>query len=105
MSGGVGRSAAPPSVPLTRLVGREREVAELVGLLGEHRLVTGPGGCGKTRLAVAVAAVPAALPPGGVCWVELAAARLRVLSVDELAQRLVASYAVLTGGSRTALPQ
>ena len=43
--------------PLTSFVGRERELAELAGLLAEARLVTlcGTGGVGKTRLALAVA--------------------------------------------------
>jgi predicted ATPase/DNA-binding SARP family transcriptional activator len=52
--------AAPAShVPrqLTSFVGRERELSELDGLLGHTRLLTltGPGGCGKTRLALEVA--------------------------------------------------
>ncbi|MEP7104400.1 MAG: AfsR family transcriptional regulator, partial [Chloroflexota bacterium] len=50
-----------PSLPfrLTRLIGREREIAELRKLLGHDRLITlvGPGGAGKTRLALAVAAI------------------------------------------------
>ncbi len=42
---------------LTSFVGREAEVADVTGLLGEYRLVTvtGPGGVGKTRLAGEVA--------------------------------------------------
>jgi len=42
---------------LTDLVGRGREIEEVESLLSEHRLLTlmGPGGSGKTRLALAVA--------------------------------------------------
>jgi len=44
-------------VPLTTFVGRVAELAALAGALGSARVVTvaGPGGCGKTRLAVAAA--------------------------------------------------
>ena len=52
-------SAAPSSLPrqLTGFVGRERELAELGRLLGDARLLTltGPGGCGKTRLSLELA--------------------------------------------------
>ena len=53
-------SAVPPtSLPAstTRLIGREREMARIVELLAENRMLTltGPGGIGKTRLALAVA--------------------------------------------------
>jgi hypothetical protein len=63
-----------PPLPLTGLVGREREMARLRVLIGGHRLVTltGPGGCGKTRLAAAVAGEVAPGLADGVCWVELA---------------------------------
>ena len=37
--------------------------------------------------------------------IELAAARLRTISVDEIAARLTDRFALLTGGSRTALPR
>ena len=45
-------------VPLTPLVGRAEEVADVVARVAAHRLVTltGPGGVGKTRLALEVAA-------------------------------------------------
>ncbi|HEV7963212.1 MAG TPA: adenylate/guanylate cyclase domain-containing protein [Actinoplanes sp.] len=43
--------------PLTSMVGRRAEIAELTGLLAGHRLVTvaGAGGSGKTRVALAAA--------------------------------------------------
>jgi predicted ATPase/DNA-binding CsgD family transcriptional regulator len=50
-------ATAPLPSPLTSFVGRAAERAGLAELLGEHRLVTavGPGGVGKTRLALTVA--------------------------------------------------
>ena len=62
----------PPA--LTSFVGRGREMAEVKRLVSERRLVTlsGPGGAGKTRLALAVAR-PLLEEYEGVWWVELAA--------------------------------
>jgi predicted ATPase/DNA-binding SARP family transcriptional activator len=56
-----GRGAQPGVLPrqLTSFVGRERELSELEAVLvGHSRLLTltGPGGCGKTRLALELAA-------------------------------------------------
>lgn len=50
-----------PALP-TRFIGREREIVEVTRLLKSARLLTltGPGGCGKTRMAVAATQ---ALPP------------------------------------------
>ncbi|MEU0490220.1 BTAD domain-containing putative transcriptional regulator [Nocardiopsis sp. NPDC006139] len=60
-----------PPVPLTPLVGREDDLARVLALLERARAVTltGPGGVGKTRLALAAAAQAA---PGGVHPVDLA---------------------------------
>ncbi|MEU6430929.1 BTAD domain-containing putative transcriptional regulator [Microbispora sp. NPDC046973] len=54
---GGGRRAGRVWAPPTTFVGREQEVAHLAALLRDSRLVTvvGPGGAGKTRLAVETA--------------------------------------------------
>jgi predicted ATPase/DNA-binding CsgD family transcriptional regulator len=59
---------------LTSFVGRERELAGVDEALDRHRLVTlcGPGGAGKTRLALAVAERVGPAYPGGVFLAELA---------------------------------
>src|SRR6266487_606990 len=59
---------------LTAFVGRERELAEVIEALGTQRLVTvcGPGGAGKTRLALAAAERLVGARPGGVFLAELA---------------------------------
>jgi predicted ATPase/DNA-binding SARP family transcriptional activator len=63
-------------MPLTSLVGRAREVEETTQLLrsGQARLVTllGPGGTGKTRIALAVAHQLTEEFPDGVVFVGLA---------------------------------
>jgi DNA-binding XRE family transcriptional regulator len=58
---------------LTSFVGRERELAEVARLLGTARLVTltGPGGVGKTRLALQAAAGALEAHPDGVWLAEL----------------------------------
>jgi predicted ATPase/DNA-binding CsgD family transcriptional regulator len=66
---------ASPSLPspLTSFVGRAAERAALADVLTRHRLVTavGPGGVGKTRLAVAVATDIAGRYPDGAWYVDL----------------------------------
>jgi predicted ATPase/class 3 adenylate cyclase/DNA-binding CsgD family transcriptional regulator len=61
-------------VQLTSFVGRDAELAQLLELLAESRVVTltGAGGVGKTRLAVQVAAKLAAEFNDGVHYVDLA---------------------------------
>lgn len=61
--------ASTPPVPLTRTIGRDTEVAEVVDLVARQRsrlvTLTGPGGIGKSRLALEVAArVRDAFPEG-----------------------------------------
>jgi len=69
----------PNNLPLQRtaFIGRESEAADLRQLLerADVRLVTltGPGGIGKTRLALQVAGEIAEQFPGGVCFVSLSA--------------------------------
>lgn len=101
--------AAPPSrvpsnlaVPLTPLVGRDEALAEVSRLLGEARLVTltGAGGVGKTRLAVAAAARLADGPPeqlpDGAWLVELSG--VRAGGVADLVQRVAATLGVTDAG-------
>jgi predicted ATPase/transcriptional regulator with XRE-family HTH domain len=77
------RSAASPDVgrprhnlpaPLTRLIGRERELAQIEDRLARMRLLTltGVGGIGKTRLAIEAAWVLQPRFPDGVWLVDLA---------------------------------
>jgi len=69
-------TAAGGNLPrqLTSFVGRERERVELAQLLDRARLVTltGPGGCGKTRLALEAAADAIPRVPDGAWLVDLA---------------------------------
>jgi predicted ATPase len=62
----------PP--PLARMVGRDDVVSELAGLLPQRRFMTivGPGGIGKTTVALAVAQRLIRSYPDGVCFVDLA---------------------------------
>ena len=67
----------PPNnltIPLSTFIGRERETEEIKQLLSAHRLVTvtGPGGSGKTRLALKVAGEPLTQFEHGIWFVELA---------------------------------
>ncbi|MFF0340744.1 ATP-binding protein [Kribbella sp. NPDC004875] len=65
-----------PPAPTNELIGRTTELTAASRVLGQRitRLltVTGPGGVGKTRLTMAVAAEVADAFPDGICWVPLA---------------------------------
>ncbi|RYG48693.1 tetratricopeptide repeat protein, partial [bacterium] len=87
----VRKGGAPPPVghipmPLTALIGRDDERIDVSGLLRRSRLVTltGFGGIGKTRLALAVATDNAVQFPDGVWFV-----RLEELSDGDLLARQV----------------
>jgi predicted ATPase/DNA-binding CsgD family transcriptional regulator len=78
------------SQPLSRFIGRERERREIPALLSDERLVTltGPGGVGKTRLAVEVASCAEAAFPDGVHFVDLSPLRAARLVPAAVAQAL-----------------
>ncbi|MFE6851897.1 BTAD domain-containing putative transcriptional regulator [Streptomyces sp. NPDC057674] len=80
--------------PLTGIVGRDAAVAEVRGLLTERRLVTltGPGGVGKTRLALEAAGQAREEFADGVWLVEFAGAR------GELAEVVAAALALRDDG-------
>lgn len=67
------RSSAPWTRPLTTLIGREQETKEVLAAIAAAPLVTlnGPGGVGKTRLALQVAERARSSFPDGVGFVEL----------------------------------
>jgi len=71
-------------------VGREDDVAELVGMVARLRLVTisGAAGLGKTRLALEVAGQPGVAAPAGVWFASLAALGDGALVAQEIASTL-----------------
>ena len=83
---------APHNLPLrlTSFVGRERELTEVWRLLDRSRLVTltGPGGCGKTRLSIEAASGRLRGFPDGVWLVDLAPLADQSLVPDAVAEAL-----------------
>ena len=82
----------PNNLPaqLTSFVGRDRELQDVADLLAEHRLLTltGPGGTGKTRLALQAAAQVADGFPGGTWFVPLEPLRDPALVLPTIARAL-----------------
>ena len=79
-------------VPATAFIGRERDVDSVAGLLrrADVRLLTltGPGGTGKTRLALQAAVAVTESFPDGLTWVPLAAISHRDLVLPRIAEAL-----------------
>ena len=87
------RTIEPPSnLPgsVTPLVGRDAEIASVREALAESRVVTltGPGGSGKTRLALGVAAALASRFPHGTWFVDLASIRDAALVESTIASTI-----------------
>jgi DNA-binding SARP family transcriptional activator len=89
-SGGEPEAASRHNLPqaLTSFIGREHELVAIKRDLGMTRLLTltGPGGSGKTRLALEVARDLAGAYPDGVSLVELAGLSEGELVVQEVAR-------------------
>lgn len=85
-------SRAPLPIPLTPLIAREQELTTVVGLLHEAgvrlQTLTGPGGVGKTRLAIAAAASASDGYRDGVAFVNLAPLANSNLVLDTIAGTL-----------------
>ncbi|MEW9530232.1 BTAD domain-containing putative transcriptional regulator [Microbispora sp. NPDC049125] len=107
---GLAEPAPEPSRPakgnlrarLTSFVGREEDVATAAELLAANRLVTllGPGGAGKTRLAVESADAVSARMPDGVWLIELASLR----DPAEVAQTALSALGLRDPGLMPARP-
>ena len=95
--------AHPNNLPtqLTSFVGRDGELARAGALLATNRLVTmtGPGGTGKTRLSLQVAAASASSFPDGVFFVPLETVRDPAL----VASRIGSEIGLSELGGRSAM--
>ncbi|MFZ0364251.1 MAG: AAA family ATPase, partial [Candidatus Cybelea sp.] len=70
----LGAEASVLPLALTSFVGREAELVELAALVRQHRLVTvtGPGGVGKTQMALHVGTTLSEATDRAVCFITLA---------------------------------
>ncbi len=93
-------NAIPNNLPtqLTSFLGRQKELAEARRLLSEGRLLTltGPGGTGKTRLSLQIAADSTDRFPDGVYYVPLGQIAMAALVVPTIAQ----AVGIVDPGSR-----
>lgn len=80
----------PLPAEVTTYVGRDTEIREVKRLLGAASIVTltGPGGVGKTRLALRVAATVGTTFRDGILFVPLAELRDENLLVNTIASQL-----------------
>ena len=101
---GVPAEPRPKNLPLqhTAFIGRDQEEAELRQLLAQEKVrlvtLTGPGGIGKTRLALKTVNDIADWFPGGVCFVSLS-------EIDDgglIASTIVQALGVTESGTRYA---
>jgi len=83
-------------IPLTSFIGRRRETAEVKHLLSTTRLLTlaGPGGSGKTRLAIQVATDLLDAFEDGVWWTDFSALTDGILVPQAIAKTLGAQEVV-----------
>ena len=94
----VRRAHIPPES--TTFIGRDAELRDISRLVGEHRLVTltGPGGSGKTRLAIRTAAHVADGFTDGAVFVSLAS----VTTADHIATAITSALGLPDDGTRPA---
>ena len=87
--------------PLTNFIGRDREIAELLQLVPASRVLTltGAGGCGKTRLALEVAARALDRFPAGVWVVDLSS----LADPSLVAQAVASVFDIREGPNRPTL--
>lgn len=97
------RAATPHNLPseLDTFIGRERDLAAVLSMLRREdvRLVTltGPGGTGKTRLSLKVAAALLEEYPQGVFWVDLAP----IADAEQVIPRIAATLQVKEAAGKT----
>jgi predicted ATPase len=80
-------------IPATPFIGRDEELGQVLDLLGGTRLLTltGPGGTGKTRLALQAAAEASDRFPDGTFWVSLSSIRDPALVLEQAARAVGAN--------------